>query len=359
MQEEYQMRRFIAIAMLIAFAATGAHADVKWETGSWEDILATAKKENRHIFIDFYTVWCGPCKRLDKITYKDEGVTEFTNTMLNVKYDCEKGFGEELADQYKVAAYPTLLVIGPDGKEVDRHVGYLDPEPFIETIKGYTDGIGTQASYLAQLEKDPDNVELLLTVGTKYADAVMPEDAEATLKRAMELDPNDEMEKRAEIYYNLGFSYYSAENYEPAKKWCMKLINEYGDTEWYSYGERRLAYVNHELGNDKEAVAGYYKLVELKPDDASTLNGFAWFCSQRKIGLDLALPVALKAVEVSDRDPGILDTLAEVYYAQGDYDNALLIGKEALESDPEDSYFQGQVEKYKKAKAEADSQASR
>ena len=80
---------------------------------------------------------------------------------------------------------------------------------------------------------------------------------------------------------------------------------------------------------------------------------------ERSIGLDQALPVALKASELSNRDPGILDTLAEVYFAMGDFDNAIKIGKEALESDPEDQYFKDQVKKYEDAKSEADSQAAR
>jgi tetratricopeptide (TPR) repeat protein len=83
------------------------------------------------------------------------------------------------------------------------------------------------------------------------------------------------------------------------------------------------------------------------------LNGFAWFCAQRQIGLEQALPAAQKAVELSKRDPGILDTLAEVYYARGEYDDAIKIGKEALKSDPDDQYFKDQVVKFEKAKKEA------
>lgn len=352
------MRRIIAIGMLIALAAAGAHAEVTWETGSWDDILAKAAKENRFVFVDFYAVWCGPCKRLDKITYQDEAVVEFMNTMLNVKYDAEKDFGEELADQYKVAAYPTLILFGPDGKEVDRVVGYLDPEPFVETIQGYTRGVGTTAALRKQLESDPENLDLLVKLGVKYSDAVLPEDSKEMFDRAIALDPDGETVSRVEVLYNLGEAYYSAERYTEAKPYFEKIIAEYGDTKYYSYGVRRLAYTNHKLGNDEDAVAGYYTLVEARPDDPGTLNGFAWFCSQRSIGLDLALPVALKAVELSDRDPGILDTLAEVYYAKGDYENALKIGKEALASDPDDTYFQDQVEKYETALKKAGSEAS-
>jgi tetratricopeptide (TPR) repeat protein len=122
---------------------------------------------------------------------------------------------------------------------------------------------------------------------------------------------------------------------------------------------RRLAYAQHGAGDSETAVATYRKLLAKTPDDPSALNGFAWFCASRAIALDEALPVALKAVELSNRSPGILDTLAELYYARGEYDKAIEIGKEALASDPDDQYFQDQVKKFKEAKAEADSQAMR
>jgi tetratricopeptide (TPR) repeat protein len=358
MQEGYQMRRLIAISMLIALAAAGAHAEVAWETGSWDDILTKAAKEDRFVFVDFYAVWCGPCKRLDKITYQDEAVGEFMNTMLNVKYDAEKDFGEELADKYKVAVYPTLILFGPDGKEVDRAVGYLAPEEFIETIQGYTRGIGTIAALRKQLDQDPENVDLLVELGVKYADAVLPDDSKEMFDRAIALDPDGEKVNRARVLYELGYSYYSAERYPEAKPYFEKIISDYKDTDYYGAGIGGLARTDHKLGNDEAAVAGYYTLVEAEPDDPGTLNGFAWFCSQRGIGLDQALPVALKAVELSDRDPGILDTLAEVYFARGDYENALKIGKEALASDPDDTYFQDQVEKYETALKKAGSEAS-
>jgi tetratricopeptide (TPR) repeat protein len=117
---------------------------------------------------------------------------------------------------------------------------------------------------------------------------------------------------------------------------------------------KRLAGVEYKLGNRDAAVAAYWKVVEKKPEDSGTLNGFAWFCAQRKIGLDKALPTAQKAAELSKRDPGILDTLAEVYFAMGDFDNAIKIGEEAATKAPGESYYHEQIEKYKKAKVDAD-----
>jgi thioredoxin-related protein len=189
--------------VLMAFAAA-AHADAKWADPPFDDILKTAKKENKHIFIDFYTVWCSPCKRLEQVTYKDDKVVDFLNRTVAVKFNAEKNEGKELADKFKVIAYPTLVILDPNGKEVDRHIGYLGPEEFVKTLQGYIDGIGTVQYYRDLLKKNPDDIEVLYTLGIKHADAVRSVEAMATLSRMMVLDPDDESGHAADAIYALG-----------------------------------------------------------------------------------------------------------------------------------------------------------
>lgn len=173
----------------------------------------------------------------------------------------------------------------------------------------------------------------------------------------MEIDPKDTHEKRADILLTLGDVSYDAEKFEDSRRYYEQLIQENPEGAVYEGALRRLARAEYKLGNSDAAVASWETYIALHPDDPKALNGFAWFCSQRGIGLDRALSVALQAVEISGRDVGILDTLAEVYFARGDYDNAILVAKEALAKDPEDKYLGDQVEKFETAREEADSQA--
>ncbi|MGD8868815.1 MAG: thioredoxin family protein, partial [Gemmatimonadales bacterium] len=147
----------IATLLIAPLAQAGeGESAVHWTDMSWEQVLATAKQDNKHIVIDFFTTWCGPCKRMDKDTYMDTDVAAFMNANIPVKYDAEKGVGEELAGKYRIIAYPTTLVIAPDGTVIDRHLGYLPPEDFLEVIEGYTRGEGTLAWYQKQVQQDPD-----------------------------------------------------------------------------------------------------------------------------------------------------------------------------------------------------------
>ena len=83
--------------------------------------------------MDAYTTWCGPCKRMAAEVFTEPEVGRFYNeNFINVKIDMEKGEGIELARQYDVYAYPTLLFINGEGELVHRGLGYQDFVQFYE-----------------------------------------------------------------------------------------------------------------------------------------------------------------------------------------------------------------------------------
>lgn len=338
----------------ITLFATAASAAVRWSEEPYARILERAKQENKYVFIDFYATWCGPCKMLDENVYPDAAAEKLLNSMIPAKFDAEKDPWIAVAKEFRVRAYPTLLVLGPDGQEVGRYIGYLPPKEFVDVIGAYAAGKNQLTALEEQLQKNPNDFDLLVNTAIIHADAGRAEQAMPLFEKALTLDPGNERKRQDEIYYAMGEAWYGAGNFNAAKTDYERLVKDFPASDYYNDGMRRLAATEYKLGNSANAVTLYWKITEPHQDDYKALNGFAWFCSQRKIGLDQALPAALKAVELSNRDAGILDTLAEVYFAKGDYDNALKIGQEGLAKEPDDQYFKDQVEKYKKAKEEAD-----
>jgi uncharacterized protein YyaL (SSP411 family) len=60
---------------------------IKFFNGTWKELLAEAKKQNKPIFMDVYTTWCRPCKVLDKDVFPNEKVGEFYNkNFINYKF---------------------------------------------------------------------------------------------------------------------------------------------------------------------------------------------------------------------------------------------------------------------------------
>ena len=58
---------------------------------SFANALKMAKEENKLLFVDCFTTWCGPCRMLSKVVFKDSLVADYFNRhFVNLKMDMEK-----------------------------------------------------------------------------------------------------------------------------------------------------------------------------------------------------------------------------------------------------------------------------
>ncbi|MES2838078.1 MAG: thioredoxin family protein [Bacteroidota bacterium] len=128
------MKKNIVFNLLFFIAITSfAQKGMKFETGTWAQIQEKAKNENKFIFVDAYTTWCGPCKWMAKNIFTNDTVGEFYNkNFINAKIDMEKGEGIELAKKYEVKFYPTYLFLDSNGELVHRSGSSKPVKMFIE-----------------------------------------------------------------------------------------------------------------------------------------------------------------------------------------------------------------------------------
>lgn len=120
-------------ALVIASFGLAQTKEIHFEKSSFADIKAKAKKENKLIFIDAYTTWCGPCKWMAKNVFTNDTAADYFNAkFINAKIDMEQGEGPEIGKLYNVKCYPNLLVIDGDGNLVHRAAGALVTKDFIQ-----------------------------------------------------------------------------------------------------------------------------------------------------------------------------------------------------------------------------------
>ncbi len=125
---------FATLLLLTNIFAVSAQAQSAFRTISFEKACTLARSSKKRIMIDFYTDWCAPCKKLDQTTWKNAKVrTWLSRQLVCLKVDAEKN--AKLASKYKIEAYPTILFLKPDGSEIDRIVGYLEPREFLSSAK--------------------------------------------------------------------------------------------------------------------------------------------------------------------------------------------------------------------------------
>lgn len=125
---------FVVALLVISFSCFSQ--GIKFEQGTWGEILALAKKTNKPVFVDIYTSWCGPCKKMSKDVFPLESVGNVYNAnFVCYQIDAEKGEGVEIARKYLVTAYPTYLFVKSDGTLFSRALGSMEPSKFIEVSK--------------------------------------------------------------------------------------------------------------------------------------------------------------------------------------------------------------------------------
>ena len=121
------------VALLLTVSLFAQPDGIDFQDLTWKQALERAEAEDKLIFVDAYTTWCGPCKMMDKNTFTDADVAAYFNeTFIPVKFDMEKGEGITLASNYNVRGYPNFLFVDGDGKLVHRGIGYQAPKDFLD-----------------------------------------------------------------------------------------------------------------------------------------------------------------------------------------------------------------------------------
>lgn len=122
----------LSLLILVGISFNAQSAGINFQKIDLEAAKKIAAKENKLIFIDLFTTWCGPCKLMAKNTFTDPRIGEmFNKNFVNLAIDAEKE-GLSLAKEFKVVNYPSFLFLDSKGKLVQYDFGYYNPEQFLE-----------------------------------------------------------------------------------------------------------------------------------------------------------------------------------------------------------------------------------
>ena len=101
-----------------------------------EQASAKAKAEKKLIFLDCFTTWCGPCKKMAREVFPTEAAGAYMNPkFVNLKIDMEGEYGAPLAKKLQIQAYPTFVIFNADAQEIGRLLGYMEASEFIKKVE--------------------------------------------------------------------------------------------------------------------------------------------------------------------------------------------------------------------------------
>lgn len=163
MKNKYTMIRFaLSIIAVLGLSFPLVAQGIDFFSGTWEEALAKAQKEEKVIFVDAYAEWCGPCKRMAATVFPNEEVGSFYNRhFVNMKIDMEKGMGLDFRKQYPVSAFPTLFFIDAKGEIVQQVRGAQQVEGFLELGKRILAESSNSEAYQERYEAGERDPELL------------------------------------------------------------------------------------------------------------------------------------------------------------------------------------------------------
>jgi thioredoxin-related protein len=384
------MKKYLSFAFSCLISLQLLSQGMNFEKNTtWEKVVAKAKAENKLIFVDCYTTWCGPCKKLDAEVFPNPEVGEFFNkhfVNLKVQMDTTKNdteyirewwiVGQEWHKTYGVWAYPSFLVFDSNGEIADRGVGFSPVAQFLEKGKElinreghyypmkkiYEEGKLPQdkLSSLAKKALNSYDRNFIAKIGPDYLSKETNLFTQENIRFITQMNPEmgstyfnfikDNPEKIDEVMERKG----TAENYlfrTAQQKFISKLapMNASKEANWAAITDSLQKYFpeyaeSFLLKSKISRASGLKQWPEFSAHvqmffekyiqnvDNSQLNSFAWSIFQNcedMACINMALGWAKHASDTSN-EPAFLDTYANLLYKSGNKEEAIATQEKAV-----------------------------
>jgi thioredoxin-related protein len=178
--ERSNMKRYLIYILIFIFAISIGSYNLLWSQSSsgektkaksssvkedttftwykYDEGLAKAKKEKKHVMVHFYTNWCGWCKRMDKNTFANDEVKKIlkdsyvpikvnAESAEKVKVDGKEMTLRQVAGSYGVRAYPATWFLKPTGEKIAPRNGYVEAEEFRYILDWVKDDLYDKISF--------------------------------------------------------------------------------------------------------------------------------------------------------------------------------------------------------------------
>lgn len=199
---------FSFLSITFCAASTSNTGGIHFFKGSLTEAIHLAQKQNKLVFVEAYTDWCGPCRHMDKYTFTryDLG-NEYNSNFINVKVNIESLEGIAFKMQYNIMAIPDFLFFDSNGELIYRDYGQKSTSELlsmsyqvIAAANNEAIGVSPKANFLVQqnlpsldVPKVEDNnephIQTLSDMQTKYE--IGSKDANFLYDYAHRLKKND------------------------------------------------------------------------------------------------------------------------------------------------------------------------
>ncbi len=341
------------------------HGKIDWFEGSYEELLVQAAKEDKVIFLNFYTDWCTWCKQLDRDAYSDPKVLRALEGVLCLSVDAESPEGIPLDARFPTKShYPALIFLNSDGTLRDRIGGFMPTYLLLPEMERILADRDTLNDHRRRVEKAPKDLAALWEYAVKLKDLDDLAGYSEQLKSIRKLDPEGKSLTMRRILLQEILSKFEV---DLNSKELISFLNEETYSEILFEGWHNIAWLERKLAmyatsNEDRALAAKhmqsYHIAHRKAWPHCPLqervvegNHIAWELYLDWGALDdemreFAIETARQSAKAADSDPTILDTLACCLFSAGQTTEAVQLMRRCILIEPNRELWRERLEMF-------------
>lgn len=155
---------------------------------SIDQAIALAQTSGDNILIEVWSGHCAQCGVMDNEVWSTPDGAQITDGVIALKIDSDT---YDLRRRYPVMGLPAVILLDPNGVEIDRIVGYVNKQDFLNQAAQLKLAIDPIPGLETTLASKPNSLPVMFELLETYYNRKMDEKAEAMLARIMEADPRN------------------------------------------------------------------------------------------------------------------------------------------------------------------------
>ncbi|MEZ4649297.1 MAG: thioredoxin family protein [Candidatus Eisenbacteria bacterium] len=169
----------------------GEPESVQWFNGSFDEALAAAKEQDKMLLVDVWSDHCAQCGIMDEEVWSSpEGVT-LVGDAIAVKVPSDAPESYPFRHTYPITGLPAILLLSPDGGEVNRIVGYNHRDEFLVEANEMMTGVDPLPELEKRVSANPNDTATRLELLETYLFRANEVDAKKQMDEILALDPDN------------------------------------------------------------------------------------------------------------------------------------------------------------------------